>query len=240
MDVLVYSNEQEICQLAASTPDDRMMLVHTLEEAGKCICNRNINVVIIDLEAAEEEGIALAHYLRGIHRYYLTPIVFLAKNDRYEKTAFREIHCYDYLYKPIQWKQLSEIVNLLCDKLDPNYIPKGLVIRLRNDVYRFEISDVFYVEILNKNLIIHTKYEDWKFPYRPIQECVEQGRGELVQCHRAMAVNRHFVERIDYLNRNILLKGRKDNVLLGPKYMPGIRALFDSQEETSYTERNIL
>lgn len=235
MEVLVYSREPELCRKIHSVFDEPIMLVHTLGDAKNRICKRKINVVIIDLDGAGEEGIALAHYLRGIHRYYLTPIIFLAEDEAYEREAFREIRCYDYLHKPVCFEKLREIVNLLSDKLDPNCIPKGLVIRLRRDVYRFEIADVVYIEILNKRLIVHTEYEDWNFPYRPIGECVGQGRGELVQCHRAMAVNRRYVERIDYQNRNILLKGRSDRVLLGPKYMRGIRSLFDSQGENGYT-----
>ena len=235
MEVLVYSKEEKFCRMIHSFFAEQIMLVHTLGEAKRWICSRKISVVIIDLEQAGEEGIALAHYLREIHRHYLTPIIFLADDDAYEREAFREIRCYDYLCKPVRPEMLREVVNLLCDKLDPNCIPKSLVIRLRNDVYRFEISDVVYLEIFNKKLIIHTQYEDWDFPYRPIRECVGQGRGELVQCHRAMAVNRHYVERVDDQNRNILLKGRGDKVLLGPKYMRGIRSLFDRPEESGYT-----
>ena len=227
-EILVYSKDRESCRMIASALGSAAILVDSQADAKRCISGRDIKVFLIDLENAEEEGIALAYYLRGIHRFYLTPIIFLAKNDRYECQAFREIHCHDYLHKPIQPKRLREIVNLLCEKLDPHYIPKGLVIRMRSGVYRFEISDIIYIEILNKNLIIHTLYDIWEFPYRSIQDCVEQGRGELVQCHRSMAVNRKFVEHIDYLNRQICLIKRPEKVLLGPKYIKGLRALFDA------------
>lgn len=228
-EILVYSKDQKSCRMITSALGSSAVLVDSQADAKKYISGREIKVLLIDLENAEKEGIALAYYLRGIHRFYLTPIIFLAKNDRYERQAFREIHCHDYLRKPVQAKQLREIVNLLCEKLDPLYIPKGLVIRMRSGIYRFEISDIIYIEILNKNLIIHTLYDIWEFPYRPIRECVEQGRGELVQCHRSMAVNRHFVEHIDYLNRQIRLTKRPERVLLGPKYIKGIRALFDAE-----------
>lgn len=228
-EILVYSKEQETCRAVASALGSSVVFVDSSTDAKTYISEKDVKVLLIDLENAEQEGIALAHYLRGIHRYYLTPIVFLAENDRYERQAFHEIHCHEYLYKPVQPDRIREIVNLLCEKLDPHYIPKGLVIRMRSGIYRFEISDIIYIEILNKNLIVHTLYDVWKFPYRPIRECVEQGRGELVQCHRSMAVNRHFVEHIDYLNRQIRLTKRPERVLLGPKYIKGLRALFDAE-----------
>lgn len=229
IEILVYSRDRESCRMITSALGSSAVLVDSQADAKKYISGREIKVLLIDLENSEKEGIALAHYLRGIHRHYLTPIVFFAENDQYERQAFHEIHCHEYLYKPVQPDKIREIVNLLCEKLDPYYIPKGLVIRMRGGTYRFEISDIIYIEILNKNLVVHTLYDVWEFPYRPIRDCVVQGRGELVQCHRSMAVNRHFVERIDYLNRQIRLIKRPERVPLGPKYIKGLRALFDAE-----------
>lgn len=235
MDILVYVKEEKTHRLITSALGEAAVFVKELPDVQKAIGRNRFKVILIDLEDGEEDGMRMAHYLRGIHRYYLTPVVFLAKDDRCKWQAYQKIRCYDYIYKPFKQRNLRETINLLCNKLDPEHIPKGLVIRSRAEIYRFEISDILFVEILNKNLILHTIYGIWEFPYHSIGECIAQGRGELIQCHRAMAVNRRYVKRIDYMNRSIILENTSEQVLLGPKFMQGIRNLFDAGKGNEYT-----
>lgn len=226
MEILMYSTDPATCDIMLPVLGDMVILIRSLEEAKKYISNHDVKAFLIDLVNTEEEdGLALAYYLRDIHRYCMTPLLFLAKDNQYVRLAYKEFRCYDYLRKPLSPYLLKDTLTLLCEKLDPDYCPKGIVVRLRSGIHRFEIKDITYVEILNKKLIIHTLYNVWKFPYRPIKEFLQQGRGELVQCHRSMAVNRQYVQHIDYLNRTIELTNSPDKVLLGPKYMEGIRKL---------------
>lgn len=230
MGILVYSKQQNNQDLFYSVLGKKATFVCTLDEAKERMSRMNVEIVFIDLTCMDEDGMRLARYIRSIHRYYLTPIVFTADNDLYERQAFREIRCYEYMYNPVSPTRLQEIINLLCEKLDPLYIPKSLVVKMKEEIYRIQIEDVLYVEILNKHLVIHTQYGILEFPYHPIRECVLQARGDLIQCHRAMAVNRQFVKKVDYGKRRIELDGYPDLVLLGPKYAKDLHALFDAGE----------
>lgn len=230
MEILMYSNEPVTCDVYARVLGNMVVLVRSLEEAKEYAGNHDVKAFLIDIIKKEEDGLALAYYLREIHRYSMTPILFLATDDKFASEAHKEIHCYDYIYMPISPYSLKETLVILCEKMDPNFIPQGITVRLRSGHYRFEIKNIIYVEILNKKLVLHTRYNIWEFPYRPIKEFVAQSRGELVQCHRSMAVNRKYVKRIDYLNRTIELTNRPDKILLGPKYMEGIRNLISNEE----------
>ena len=66
-----------------------------------------IHVVVVDIEEREQEGLAFVSCLRGLQRFYLLPVILLAKDDTYESLAFHVFHCFDYVIKPIEkndWK----------------------------------------------------------------------------------------------------------------------------------------
>ena len=100
----------------------------------------------------------------------------------------------------------------------------------------FEAKDILYLEICNKTLYVHTRYDVFSFPYRKLGVCMEQCGGDLVQCHRSIAVNCLYVEKIDYVNRRICLVKQYGNVALGRKYMKGLRKQFDERTRISYTD----
>ncbi len=214
----------------------RTVLTESLDVARETLRNQEVKVVLIDLEGQELEGLELASYLRMVHRYYLVPLIFLAQDRVYETRAFHEFHCYDYMIKPVLMDQIFEILNLLSGGLDPLYIPKGLVLRVKDGVHRVEMSEVVYVEILNHRLVVHTVSDDMFFPYRPLWECIDQSRGDLVQCHRAAAVNAFYVERLDYEQRIVILKDDLGSVPIGRKYMVMLRERIDERTKQTYTE----
>lgn len=233
--VLVFSKDTESYRGLKEYLQSDLALVSDAGEAKDILQQQNIKAALIDLEEQEKDGFELAAYLRGIHRYYLLPVIFLAADRSYEQMAFHEIHCFDYVTKPVRMEQMMEILNLISGRLDPSCIPKGLVLRVKDGIYRVDMSDLVYVEILNRNLMVHTIFDVLVFPYRRLGECIDQGRGELIQCHRAIAVNRTYVERLDYTNRLVILKEEMGTVVMGRKYMHNLREQFDEKRELTYT-----
>lgn len=227
MGIFVYGRRTDFLNVMRKVVPDSAVFYEDAEEAKKAISSSDIQIIIIGLEKEDTTGMGLAYYFRRIHRYYLTPIIFVADSDCYEEKAFREIRCYDYLYPSVSEKRVREVLYFLMEKMDPLFVPKGLVIRRRHEIYRFETEDILYLEILNKHLVIHTLFCVFELPYHPIGECVAQTQGELIQCHRSMAVNRKYIESIHYGKRRIYLKNCPDSIFLGPKYMKQIRAAFD-------------
>ncbi len=227
MQFLLYSEDPHTCEIVAPVLDDLVMLCRSLPEAKEYIRSHEVKAFLIDLLQQEEEaGLSLAHYIREIQKYVMTPMIFLAMDGKCREQAYKEFRCYDYLNKAVSPSWLRDTLIIMCEKMDPDFFPQGIYVHLKSGSHRFEIKNILYVEILNKQLVLHTHYNVYHFPYRPIRQFIDQARGELVQCHRSMAVNRKFVERIDYQERVIYLRDQKDRiqkVLLGPKYMQGIR-----------------
>lgn len=234
-EILIFCKEKEIFDELRQSMACRIEIVSQVERAKELLYCCNIRAVIIDLEEQERDGFLLAAYLREIYRYYLLPVIFLAGDCRCEKTAFHDFHCFDYLTKPVPMEKLTGILNLICGRLDSLQIPKGLVFRVRGGVHRVEMADIIYLEVLNKNLVVHTIYEERHFPYRRLGECIDQGGGDLVQCHRSIVVNCAYVERLDYAERQVLLKRGMGAVAMGKKYMKELRERLDEWRRVKYT-----
>ncbi len=238
-DILIFGREANVLYGLGKMLDSGIVMTDSLEKAKEILYGQVIRVVLVDLEGLERDGISLVSYLRGIHKYYLLPVIFLAADSTYESMAFHAFHCFDYVTKPVCRDKLMEILNLLRGRLDPCRIPKGLILRVRGGIHRMEIADILYIEILNRNLLVHTRYDILTFPYRQLGECIDQCRGDLIQCHRAIAVNCDYVERLDYVNRLVYLKKEFGTVMMGRKYIEGLRRRFDGNRNIQYTERQI-
>lgn len=236
-EILVFSKESLDLHRWQSCGGYGIEEADRIERAREILYSNEIKAVLIDLEDNAEDGFSLASYLRQIHRYYLIPLIFLASGWRYENKAFHDFHCFDYIIKPVPIENVIKILNLICGQLDPSQIPGGLVLRIREGVHRIELSDIVYLEILNRNLIVHTLYDVRSFPYRRLRECIDQGQGELVQCHRSIVVNCAYVERLDYAGRLVLLKDGRGAVAMGRKYMESLRVRLDEWRRVKYTTK---
>ena len=141
-----------------------------------------------------------------------------------------------YVIKPIEKERLEKLLHWIDGRFDNKGAAKALVINTRLGIHMFEAKDILYLEICNKTLYVHTRYDVFSFPYRKRGVCMEQCGGDLVQCHRSIAVNCLYVKKIDYVNRQICLVKQYGNVALGRKYMKGLRKQFDERTQISYTD----
>lgn len=235
-EILIFSREGNGFCCEESTYNSGILLTNRLENAKEILSQGHIKALLVDLEGQEKEGLSLVSYLRGIHKFYLMPVIFLAADDSYESMAFHALHCFDYVTKPVCMEKMIEILNLLRGRMDSCQVPKGLVLRVRGGIHRMETTDILYIEVMNRNLLVHTWYDILTFPYRQLGLCIEQCRGDLIQCHRSIAVNCDYVEKLDYVNRLVHLKKEFGVVAMGRKYMDGLRERFDGSNIIQYTE----
>src|SRR5471030_199776 len=73
----------------------------------------NINMFLIDISLKESSGLDLAMKIRNIHKYEFSQIIFLTTHIEYITQAFKETHCYDYIIKPYDQKDVQAMLNKL-------------------------------------------------------------------------------------------------------------------------------
>lgn len=233
MEMLVMSRDNELFQRIKQLDIRPLFWVRNIREAKQVLQTKEVKVIILDLQGQEKEGFSLALYIRGMHHHYLTPLMILAENSHYEKSAFYEAHCFAYYTKRLGGERFWKDINHLMYVMNPSCVPSGMVFRTRAGIHRIEVSDIRYLEILKHNIFVHTSYDVLQYPYRTMSDCLSQGRGKLLQCHRSLAVNPDYIEYVDYGNRTIYLKGDQKSLDIGPKYIKTIWGMLTEDKQTS-------
>lgn len=225
--VLVYQRD------AAGTSDilessSSVCVVSREREARELLSGKRYELILIHLEPDDCSGMDLAVFVRGIPGYSLTPIIFLAWDNRYEYRAFHEIHCYDYLLKPLG---MTDFVKILYPYVQGNRFlseEEELFCRIRGRTYRIRVEDILYVQCGNRGVDIHTVYGVLRVPYMNLAYFTEHFPRLMIQCHRSAAVNRTYVDKIDFRQNRIVL-WRGERVGIGRKYMASVRDVFKNE-----------
>jgi len=66
-------------------------------EALKIAKQERIDLFYLDINLKNESGLKFAQEIRRIERYRLTWIIFVTIYKEYMLSAFKKIHCYDYI-----------------------------------------------------------------------------------------------------------------------------------------------
>lgn len=225
-EVFVFS---EGGQEASASCRQSLCAARDLAGAKEILCHQDFCLILIDLVPRPERGLELAHFVRELPDHCLTPIIFLAEDFTYEKRAFHEFHCYDYLIKPIGREDIIEIIYLCLTRLFPEKKRELLRFRIHGATYLVNIHEVIYMESVNRSVFIHMAAgQVIEVPYMKLRDCLDNHGDVLVQCHRAILVNWDYVRGFDGAERCLELSGCPDRPEIGRTFEKKIKSRFDS------------
>ncbi|PKM93903.1 MAG: hypothetical protein CVU84_13420 [Firmicutes bacterium HGW-Firmicutes-1] len=124
---------ESLCQIISSI-DSKLEIFGTgSAEKALSIAKENIiDVFILDIQLEDYSGLDLAVKLRNTIRYVLTPIVFMSAAVAREFEAYRQIHCYSFIHKPVKWDELMEVlVTLITHSIYK--VEESLTLKLQNN-----------------------------------------------------------------------------------------------------------
>lgn len=164
----------------------------------------NIDVFIIDIMFGKSNGIQVAKKIRDLN--IDSKIIFIAENLNFAKYGY-EVNAYRYVIKPINFEELREIIInciLDIDKLITEYI----FVNKKNRVEKIKIYNIEYIEVVKKNIIIHTLDQEIEFTGTSIEK-IEKNLKEknFFRCHKSYIVN---LERIDTITQNEIIINKKN------------------------------
>lgn len=191
------------------------------KEALKYASTQEYDLFLLDIQLLDYSGFELAKEIRNIDKYKLTPIVFITAIPTKELSAFKEIHCYDYIIKPFKDSEVIEVVSTLINhgsirrKEKDNY----LSLKQRGYIYRINTRDIIYIESVYKKIKVVTDKENIEVNnctlYKILEELSEE---DFVQCHKSFIINRNYIKSIDLANNLIELSSINVQVPIGRKF----------------------
>lgn len=206
------------------------------------IKNNDINMFLIDINLRESSGLDLAMKIRNIVKYEFRQIIFLTTHVEYITQAFKQTHCYDYILKPYDKKEVQAVLNKLIlnetnnlNKDNDTDKDREIVINQKNSIYvGIKIDDILFIEVTGKNCEVNTINGMYIANNMSLKKIIKLIDCEyIIQSHRAFAINKNYIckiERLDARLSIVYFNKCSKTALLGYKFKNNIIFQFEKDK----------
>lgn len=148
------------------------------------------DLVFLDIEMPEIDGISLARKLRELSRD--VPIVFLTSHIEYALEGY-EVNALRYLTKPIQSEKLHELLGYVMERMQEQ---RTLWLKTDMGEERVLVKDILYLEAQNQNILIRTAKWDYLVRYNLGEYEKELSEDGFFRIHRGYLVSLRHVKSL--------------------------------------------
>jgi two-component system LytT family response regulator len=205
--------------------------VNSLEEARAALSSAqqpfqafllDINLDVNNVE--DTSGIDFAREVRLKKEYAFTPIVMITSLANMELTAYRELHCYQYLVKPYNEDDIERlVVKLLFISHQGEARDEYVIVKKEGVNYKLFCKDIVCIRAVTRGVCFELAKEEMKVPYISIKQLLEKlPQDRFIQVHRMWVVNQDYIDYVDMVNGVIRLKNG-GQVEIGVTYKGDVR-----------------
>lgn len=148
------------------------------------------DLVFLDIEMPGIDGITLAKRLRAVSEN--VQIVFLTSHIEYALEGY-EVNALRYLVKPVDMNKLSEVLKYIQDKKNNS---RQIMIKQEGEDIVIDISDIIYMESMDKNVRIVTSKSEYITRYNISDYEEELKNSGFLRIHRGYLISLPKVKKI--------------------------------------------
>ena len=206
--------------------DANVMHCASENEAYELAINNKVSLFIIDVNLMEGgSGYDFAERIRGVEAYEMTFIIFITSVAEKKSIAYENVHCYEYLIKPIDENALKKtLARILSYKITKDDIKIPLSKNRRT--YIFRPSDIAWVEVGFRDVLVYEpdgevcKFPSYKYPLEKLHEMLGKG---FIRIQKSMLVNKEYVKSVDYTKELLYLDKIEKPLKMGKKYIGSVK-----------------
>lgn len=159
-----------------------------------------IDIYFLDIQMFELTGMDVAKRIR--ERDNTSEIIFITSLLEYIQEGYK-VRAYRYLLKPIEYEDLKEnILNCISDIISKR--ENFIIVEEQGISYKVGIKDITYIEIIKKDITIHTGHKDYNIKNRIKNLEQELSMYNFFRCHKSYLIN---MEHIDFIGKdNVMIK----------------------------------
>ncbi len=148
------------------------------------------DLVFLDIEMPEIDGITLAKKLRGLSTD--VPIIFLTSHIEYALEGY-EVNALRYLTKPVAPNKLRDVLSVVMERMR-----KERILWIRTDMgeQKLLIKDILFMEAQNQNILIHTTKESFCVRYNLSNYERELAEDGFFRIHRGYLVSLSHIKSV--------------------------------------------
>ena len=175
-----------------------------------------IDIILDTKVPGDVSGIDFVNQIRDNKRYQYTPVIFITSLEDPKLAAYKELHCYNYIEKPFDPKEVLKTVKEAIEIPVP--LPKKEYVYFRKDgiLYSVKVDEITHIIAGRAGVKIYTKNDCLQLVYHRIADILKMlDNDDFVQCSRSTIINKVYVEYYDFVNKYVKLFGVKDDIELG-------------------------
>lgn len=188
----------------------------------------SFDLFLLDINLNQESsgdtsGILFAEEVRSMQKYAFTPIVMVTSIAGLEMEAYRKLHCYQYLVKPYDQKEIKELVEKVLFHVQR--VQKESIVVKKNGInYKILCDEIEYCKAIPRGVCIYLRNEEMEVPYLSIHKLLEKlPKSKFFQCHRMFVVNKQAVKYYDLVNQVIQVMDYPERIDIGVTFKAEVR-----------------
>lgn len=183
------------------------------EDACMMVTDRFFDLFIVDIildksYVHDTSGLEFVSFLRNMKRYEFSPVIITTSLDSPKMFAYDKLHCYQYLEKPYTMGEAEQVIEKALRV--PQRMDEDGYIYLRNEgcVWPQQINEIVYVYYKDRKVIVKSVDSMNSFFYKSLSDIKNHLPGShFFQCNRNTIINKRYIQKVDVLRNEILLKG---------------------------------
>ncbi len=168
---------------------------YNAEELWEYLRRNPCDLIILDIELVEMNGVELGHLIRTELKDNIIKIVYISAKNCYDRQLF-DVQPLNFLQKPIDKEKLFKMVDLTAELLSSR--DRVFVFESKQGTFRMKFNDILYFESFDHYFKIETKSGDYEFK-STLAETMEQiSDSRFIQVHRSFFLNNDNPSHIKY------------------------------------------
>ena len=150
------------------------------------------DILLLDIIMDNLTGMDVAREIRKFDSK--VEIIFVTSIVDYIQQGY-EVGAYRYLIKPIDYEELKKHISSCIDKLlesNKNYI----VFQEENKIHRVLVDEITYVEIVRRDMTIHTTKKKYKIRMTLKKMEKELSKYSFFRCHKSYLINMNHIQSL--------------------------------------------
>lgn len=198
----------------------------TVQDAYQCALEHHIDLFLVDVildtkVPGDTSGLKFIENIRKVQSYVLAPVIVLTALEDSKMYTYEKLHCYSFVEKPFEPQQIKRLIGQCLSYYEKEMEEeKTLFFRKDGILFAVDAGEIVHVNIQKQTMHIHTNKDDTlSVPYMSLKKFLADASCDyFVQCSKSCAVNKRYIENIDYTNRYIGLKDNLGKVEIGMRY----------------------
>ena len=175
------------------------------------------DLVLMDINLPTLDGMSAVKELRQKDRE--VKIIFVTSLAQYVIKGY-EVNAFDFILKPVNYYSFAIKLKRFMETYETK--ENHILIKVKNELIKINISDIKYFEVINHKLIIHTINQNYEI-YDNLNKYLNMLANEsFALCNRCYLVNLKYVNKV---NKDFVLVGNDNLIVSRRKYNDFLDAL---------------